>query len=407
MISKYLNLKIIIIFAVTLRLFTVIFLFDFHSENYWEYGAIAENICNGRGYSLFYIENGKVEHKFNKKFDVYPSAYMPPMYVFRLLPFFAVKNVALRNILFLISNIILSVAIILMLYKLTAIYFDEKIAMISAFIYTLLPEFLFATLGFTPVLEFHFFILYLLFHLAKESKLQLLHIFVGVFLLIAMRSELIAYVFILMLFLLKLRNYKKALTVAFAVLLFVIPWSIRNYYVFNEFIPTTTNSGVNLYRGHNPVGPGLWGVSGTDSVLMKYKDTKNFELMLNKTYSDAAINFITNNPQITIINSFKKVFYLWLFNPDDPRSFQPLYIAPWIFLLLTSILGLKKTFNTSKYKYVYTLLILQTIMSILFFAIPRYQTMLKIILIPFASYAFSIFIDLIKNRYFNQRNIER
>ncbi len=399
MISKYLSLKMIIIIAVILRIFTALYMFDFHTENYWEYGEIAKNIYHGRGYSLLYIENGKIEHKYKSEIAAYPSAYMPPMYVFRILPFIGIENVVLRNVLFLISNLILSAAIIIMLYRLTAIYFDEKTALASAFIYALVPEFLFATLVFAPVLEFHFLILYLIFHLVKVSKLQLLHIFIGVFLLVAMRSEMIALAFILILIFLKGKNKIKALTIAIAVFLFVIPWTVRNYYVFNEFIPATTNSGINLYRGHNPIGTAHWGVPGADKVITQNKNNRNIEIVLNRLNRDAAIDFIRNNPKETIINSFKKLFYLWLYNPNDPRSLHPLYIIPWMILLITSTFGLIKTFNSDKYKYIYTIIILQTIISILFFAIPRYQTMLKVVLLPFSAFTIYLFIDFIKIRF--------
>jgi len=51
-----------------------------------------------------------------------------------------------------------------------------------------------------------------------------------------------------------------------------------------------------------------------------------------------------------------------------------------------------------KYKYVCTFLLLQTLITIVFFAIPRYQTMMKIVLVPFAAYAVVMIIDYSKLR---------
>ncbi len=340
--TKYINIKNIIITAVFLRLLMAIFLFDTNSENYWEYGETAKNIIGGRGYSLFYIAENDLQHKYDPNTSANPSAYMPPLYTFRLIPFMLINNIELRNILLLISNLILSAAVILMLYKLIRYYFSETAALAGSAIYAVLPEFIYAALGFSPVLEFHFLILYLIYCLNVKSKFQNLHIFISIFLLTAMRSESLAFAFIIIVILLKLKDYRKAGIVFFAAMMFVIPWSLRNYYVFEEFIPTSTNSGINLYRGHNSIGPGYWGDGQAREKIKLLPNEPKFELKMDSIYRQSAFEYIKNEPEQTIINSFKKVFHLWLYYPLDKRSVHPLYLLPWLLLLSFSIYGIIK-----------------------------------------------------------------
>ena len=62
------------------------------TENYWEYGIIANNILDGKGYSFNFTDQD-----LNFLNETYPSALMPPGYVFFILPFLLIKNIVFRN----------------------------------------------------------------------------------------------------------------------------------------------------------------------------------------------------------------------------------------------------------------------------------------------------------------------
>ena len=63
----------ILLFGILLR---VIFFFiqGAGNQNEWEYGDIAENIINGKGYSFYYFEENNLTHKYNENASPSPSA---------------------------------------------------------------------------------------------------------------------------------------------------------------------------------------------------------------------------------------------------------------------------------------------------------------------------------------------
>lgn len=394
--QKYFNIKSILFIAILLRLSAVVFVADLNEKNYWEYGEIAKNIVTGKGFSLFYIEGAKLGWHSKDSALPFPSAYMPPLYVGWLVPFMAVDNILLRNILLLSANIIVSIVVILMLFHYVKKHFEARIALFSALIYATLPEFIFASLSYTPTLLFHLLILYILISLDSFSKWRYLHLFVSIILLVSLRSEMILLGLVFAALLLIKKEYYKVAVVLSSVLIFVSAWTIRNYYAFDEFVPLTTNGGINLYRGFNSEGIGSWGDGKVTDSLYTITSNKHFELEMNRRYMDSALEYINQNKLESFYNSFKKLFHLWMVNPMDKRSFHPLYLIPWIALLLFSIIGLIKTYDIPKYKYIYTALIVQSFVVMLFFAIPRYQTMIKILLIPFASYAVVLLSEILK-----------
>jgi hypothetical protein len=98
-------LFLIIFLGVFVRISFMIYFCDFEKDDYSEYGSIANNIISGKGYSLFYFQNDSIQFKHKTFAKPYPSAFMPPGYVYYLLPFIKIDNVQLRNILFLVLKL--------------------------------------------------------------------------------------------------------------------------------------------------------------------------------------------------------------------------------------------------------------------------------------------------------------
>ena len=78
----------VIALGIFLRIIFVWQFVDISSINQWEYGEIAKNIVHSNGYSLFYFENDSLAYKYKEEVKPFPSAYMPPGYVFIILPFY-------------------------------------------------------------------------------------------------------------------------------------------------------------------------------------------------------------------------------------------------------------------------------------------------------------------------------
>ena len=54
------------------------------NQNTWEYGTIAKNLANDKGYSFYYFVGNDIKSEYNSSKSPAPSAYMAPGYVLTL-----------------------------------------------------------------------------------------------------------------------------------------------------------------------------------------------------------------------------------------------------------------------------------------------------------------------------------
>jgi hypothetical protein len=384
------------------RMLFLVFFVDLKSSNYWEFGYIGENLKAGKGYSLFYFTDDKLNQIYDSNSTPYPSAFMPPVYVYYLYPFLFIDNDVSRNILLIFSQIIISLITIFLLYKFCIKYFSKNIALISSLIIAIVPEFIYITTIFNAVNHYHLFIIcFFMLILSKDifhnkRKIFLFSLFASM--LILLRSEFVLFLAFVYIILLIKRKFSFTFTSAILIMLFISPWIIRNAIVFDDFIPLSTSGGLNFYRGHNPERIGYWGDEYFLSEIKVNTSGNNFELMYNDYYYNKAFNFAKENPVQEIKNSFLKVYHLWIFNTNDKRSFNPGYMIPSLIIIIFSILGIIKSFNLRKYYIIYIFILSATLTAILFFALPRYQIMMKIALIPFCSLYMEQLFNRIKRK---------
>jgi 4-amino-4-deoxy-L-arabinose transferase-like glycosyltransferase len=399
--------KVLIIFLLVTfftRLFFSVIYLDLNSEAfYFEYGNINKNIVAGKGYSLFYSENGKIKYEFNEKARPAPSAYMPPAYSLITLPFFFIQNIFARNFLIIIFQSILAVLAALFLYKLTAYLFGNNVGLIAMFIYAILPEFIYSTISFGPTLIYHIFIILIIYQFIRyqenHSNKYILRVLILSSILILFRMEFLLFALFLIIYLLFSKSFKLSFIGLLLIALILIPWQIRNFATFKTFIPLTTSGGLNLYRGHNLENPGIWADDKIDVLLKEIKISERFELDLNELYNKQAW---TSIKQIGFYGEVKlaaqKLFHLWIFYPEDKKSTNLFYLLPWLILLTLSLIGIFKTIDLSKYVILYAFYFYHSILAVAFFALPRYQTMMKITLIPFAAFSIYNFWNSIKKK---------
>jgi tetratricopeptide (TPR) repeat protein len=112
-------------------------------------------------------------------------------------------------------------------------------------------------------------------------------------------------------------------------LITICPVTIRNYRVANDFVPISTNAGINLYmgnneeaNGHEPHIPNLMKMSGLDTWTcfdypqiahsvekqqgreMKYSEVSSY-------FTDRALDYICKNPGKTLKLTLKKILLFW------------------------------------------------------------------------------------------------
>jgi 4-amino-4-deoxy-L-arabinose transferase-like glycosyltransferase len=379
----------ILILTISVRILFLITFSDLTNLRYYEYGEIVKNIHNGNGYSLFYFENDSLKYKYNPEAAPFRSAYMPPGYSMFLFPFFFINNENFRSIFILLVQIIISGMNAFFLYKLTCQLFTKKVGMIAALIYSLLPEFIYASANINIVTLYHTGIL-LFFYLLVQGKISISYSKLTFFILtlislIYLRFEFIVFILVISIFLYKQIGIKKLGLIYIAIILALSPWLIRNYLVFDHFPLLSTSTGLNLYRGHNDSSIGDWNDEKLDSNLISLKNNPRFEYESNRIYARKATSFIFSHPGEELKYSVQKIFQLWVFNQDDKRTDNLFYKIPSLLILITFLIGLLISFSFKKYKYFYMFFIFFTLISIAFFALPRYQTMLKIAFLPFVA----------------------
>lgn len=167
--------------------------------------------------------------------------------------------------------------------------------------------------------------------------------------------------------------------------MFLSPWVVRNYVVFDKFIPTSTTGGLNLFRGNNNVMIGGWHNFKTLDKVRNYDGDKDMiEIYLNDIYIEEVVNYITEDFGRATINFGKKFFYFWVLNPNEEESTSIIYIIPWFLILSLGVVGYYKIREKNSLIKLY--LIYHTSLAVIFVPLLRYQTMMKIMLIPFAAY---------------------
>jgi hypothetical protein len=397
------NVIIIIAFALIVRLVFIFSVSDLKKDYYWEYGELAKNVIHGNGYSLFHFEGNELKHNYSPGIETLPSAYMPPGYAAFLLPFMAIDNIVARNILILLIQTLISLGSILLIYIFTKKYISEFSALIAVLIASFLPEFIYSVTSYTPTVIYQLLVLIIILQFKdyydKPRNLKPVYIGLVSVMLIYFRAEFfLAFLFFLFSLIIQ-RKFVASSIVLLVVVFFMLPWTIRNYNVFNEFVPLTTSGGLNFYRGNNPEELGSWGNAITTKEILDIKRDSQFEINLNRVYLKHALDYIKNNPVETIRNIIIKIYHLWGVDTSDRRSYLWTYILPSLLIIVLFIAGFIASYSWERYRDIYLFFIYSTIIAAVFFTLPRYQTMMKILIIPFAAYGIEVVIKKFRSNY--------
>lgn len=397
-LPAYPHLKYICITAVIARIGFAIVFADFHTGYYWEYGEIGKNILSGRGYSYYYLQDDVLRHRVSETTTPFPSAYMPPGYVAYLLPFLTIRENLERNILIILSHIIVSLMTVVALYVLAERNFSENVAVLSGYIFAVVPDFLYAVVSFTPTILFHCGVvcIMLLLYSKRSSAASFLILGVMISLLIYVRSEFILFVVMLAGLFAYRREWKKLIFVSSVVILLMVPWSVRNYQVFHSFVPFTTSGGLNLYRGNNADQIGAWGNPATNERVKSLARTERFELELNALFYDAAVEYIGTHPLAVAKDIPVKLFDLWIFDRHSERNNWYYTVYSVLFSVLFFI-GLFRSASV-RHVHVYIFFMYFSLVVALFFCLPRYQTMMRIAMVPFAAVGIEYVVSLVTKR---------
>jgi 4-amino-4-deoxy-L-arabinose transferase-like glycosyltransferase len=383
-----------------------------------EYGVIARNLAKGAGYSYSWGMPGA--NVVNT-----PTAYMPPGQVFIDFAAIAIFGDTLGALIALfILNVVFSTAAVYLIAKIAEELFGKKrYGRSTAWLAALYPPFIYsvATFGITSaVILIGAFISLMVIRLSKSiaegKRSGTLSILAGAGFgtLMLFRAETPLYL-LLTLSLIAWNHGKEVLpklSIVFVVAFVVAaPWIGRNYMVFDKLIVTSSNGGMNLWRGNNPqiadhtiasIANPLWSNDELDARIAPYLDSgARYESMSSKIYFTNAVEWARANPFDAGFLSLKKGVLFWTFAAyRDSRGawiFWILYFATVLFFFY-GLFVIARTKAASRadngkdmfgVEFIGAWCIASTVIAMIFFPQLRLQVITSAMYFPISAYGLS------------------
>ena len=324
-------LYIIIAVAFALRLWWVLSVHTAPVYDFLKYHLGAVSIAEGNGYKLY----GN------------PTAFEPigyPAFLALLYKLFGVRIVFPK-----LANVVLSLGIIILTYLIGKRLFNKNVGVLAAALIAFSPRNITYTSVLCTEIYFTFFLLLALYLLLeyRTSKWSgpVIGILCGILALTKPANLLFPGVLFLLIWL-EGRDFgqavKQTVIIGLFMILTILPWTIRNYIVFQEFIPISTNGGITLYLNNNPYAAGHWQdpFSFPDSPLAPYKNEETGfwdELAVDKLGKELGRKWILENPGKFFKLGFKKLYYVFSdswdvsYAVEKLTSGQPMPDRAWVY----------------------------------------------------------------------------
>ncbi|MDD3731868.1 MAG: glycosyltransferase family 39 protein [candidate division Zixibacteria bacterium] len=367
-----------IIFAISFFLrFLYIISFEaeiIYNDDPWYYLRIANNILNGKGY----IEG-----------NLY--AYRPPLYSYfiALVFYFTDNNI---NITRLIQSILSS-------FSCVGIYFigkklsSKNTGLIAGMFCAIYPQLINYSVQLCTEQLFLFFIIFglLCFIISYYKKNLLVEITAGFLFGLASLTREAGLFFIFGILIWLIFKHKKITTslkkwwlIALISIITISPWAVRNYLIFNKFVPIATNGGINFYMGNNPEATGSFNWILPPGVEWN-KESKNgfYEIQANSLGYKKGFEFIKKNPSRAIKLLSYKLYYL-LSPPYESISFEEskieviakiIWLIMYLFLFITTFFIAPFFLKKNIYFFIlnYIIIILFTLPYLMAYSLTRYR----------------------------------
>ena len=336
-------LAAIFCFALGLRIAVIFFLANFKTISGMENELLALNLLAGKGHSLSYIVNEM------------PSALVGPVYTFFLYLHFWIFG---KNYLFVeLTQALIGSGSAVMLALLGRRLAGERVGVFSGLAFAGYPLYVYWTaLAFQLTIDvFLLELCLLLVLLAMERQKFLYQLLAGACIGLAALSKSF-YLSFLFLYLLWYWLWQKP---KFSRIIFtgcvwslcaaavISPWTIRNYRVFHQWVPLTTNGGPNLWYGNNPHATGsLYTRDGKKMLdmlpaeLMKKIETAKSEAEKDRLMRDAAMDWIKSHPRQFLKLVPLRLRAIWWFDPEMATSFPLERKLVYLALLALAVPGM-------------------------------------------------------------------
>ncbi len=371
-------------------------------EDSLDYHAHAQNI---RDFGQFFTldESGK---------KIYSSR--PPTLSF-LLSIFYISSPETNIVIARFIQILISVGSIFLIFQISRYVGLKKIyALIPALVLCLYPPSIFyssriLTENLAALLILVSIYLILRFFYEKELKFLLFSSISFLLLTLTRSSYLLLPFFIVFAIFAKAFFFKESKQIkelSLFLLCYVIllsPWSIRNYSIYGELVPTTTRLGYMLYLSNNTLDdPEVQkgGYSRKGELFYDVEFQKKDPLYKSKIYKEEVVKEVSANPKLFLSASKERFLntLTWRPNPiarDHWVASDYVMFFIWTPLLLFFFFSITRVFNTFVFLswicFTYVLLI-----SLFFWGIPRLRYPVDPLVILLATYSFTLIIQKFK-----------
>lgn len=387
-------LIMILFLAVVLRIIAAVFLGDNVDElpgihDQISYNALAQNLLRSNGYSFdnnwypFTPANTPTSH----------WSFIYPAYLAMIYYLFGSHPLVAR----LVQGIVGGVMISLLLYLIGRRIFDKYVGLIAAAIAAVYVYYIYYNVA---LMTETFFIvamllsIYICLEIYEKPTLRrwfALGIVVGFAVLLRQTVLFILPIFLLWL-LWKLRGQVRVrhlIIPLLLVILFIIPWTVRNYMVFNQFLLLNSNSGYALYASNNPNLGNKW---DSDKVVIPIPDELAGlnEAEIDRALLKLSIQYVIEDPvrySLLTLSKVPEYFKFWPTSQSSTISNVSRVLSFGLFLPFM-VWGITSSIsNWKKYIILYMFALGHTIIYLLSWPAPRYRLPVDAILILFAGFA--------------------
>jgi 4-amino-4-deoxy-L-arabinose transferase-like glycosyltransferase len=389
------KLTIIFILALSLRLMAIAMMSSEskHLEHdAYRYNQIAKSILIGEGFS----KNGK------------PIAWRGPVYPYFLAIIYKIfgLNVDIVRII----QAVLASLLCLVVYKIGLLVFSETVGLGAAFFCAIYqpfikylywggPAYLYTETLFMLLIALSIWALLIYSRNQTLKNMFLAALALAVAALI--KPTVLIFFPLLGLWIWHLKRFSFLKTIRdflFILILFFIvalPWTIRNYLVFGEFIFISNEGGDVFLKGNHPLASG--GVVWVKSELEK--NPENFrrysETYIKNAKYKEGLHYLFSNPKRIPYLMFKKIIVNWnVFGEDGLYNF---YYGLALFFGIIGIAFSLREIDTNSLLLL-SMLFWVSLIALIFFGEPRYRYPAEPYLIIFAVYGIYCLFSRTKNR---------
>ncbi|MBN2620307.1 glycosyltransferase family 39 protein [candidate division WOR-3 bacterium] len=290
----------------------------------WEYGDIARSMVAGHGFARTAYPLEKVEL----------TSSHAPFYPHVLAIAYSLFPNPWSFLIVQIIQTIISVFIIIIIFRTTQLLFNINAACVAALGVALYPPLVYYSMSMTPTnfsLLFLSLTVWLLLDIRHRTWIR--SVFMGLSYGCALLCDPITFVLIpaaAFWFIVSHRRVTRYVLGALVLtMLVVLPWSIRNLRVHRACVPITTQFGVNFWIGNNPYATGTdyyrvvenrpdhtVFMTHTLSRTEKQKLRMMSEIKRSRYFTNKAFNYILAKPFDFVWRLVKKAFYYWWFSPS-------------------------------------------------------------------------------------------